>query len=715
MGIQMEWEFEEDRGLPPKPDQQPPTPRSSRMLIIGVLVVGLAALVAVVIANRHVEATRSSLRDALEAAVYAETLALRLGDRDAFLAMQAADTEWRRSQRWAFDQYVAFSAQLDVTGEIVSLDVSGGSAAVTLVEYFEGERFEVTWYYIYTDGSWLHSPPPGPPQTGTARLQTDTFDIRFRETDRAVATALAKHIDGWWEQALRIMDMPDVRHEVLLDMPIPPTVGTAAMFSVDLPPSTQPPWLATDEAADLQPVLEQLTAAWVERHLYSSRETGWLTDELTDYLRARIEPGMYQDTTTGFLEGLAYAQGGEPLVVTEPMETNEQIGAFIRSQSPAEMTAQYAEGILRAEAALRENDLRIEANAIFRDPERAETRGMAQTLTVRAQPGSIDVDRLARVGDIMWARVTYANSPNAGRPPGEYTGLEAFRLTDAGWSRTTPVDADYGPTISDSAAPLTITYQSAEADQFQVILRTMQIIYSQTAEDFGLTEAPSARVVFTPDRDRVYAALYDEVEPLVPFEVTVHTTPNSLADEAALAEYDAFTQLIGVMAAYQAGVDPYEDFSWWWRRSNARQGDLTPYTFSQRLRPGIGAITRVQLGVVGGYPTSSYYLDRLERDPSEANVPAPTTLAILWPAGEPFGNDSVAYELGAHMLIGLLVEEYGPEAFPIMLDTLYESSNIFEWLEVAFEMDRDTMLALQAEWQQMTEGAWAGLVENAQR
>ena len=133
MSIKLDWEVESEGGWNEVGEDSDALKlrrqhiRRVRNSLIIVLIVMLA--VGGIIAYRLITVGRQ-VRIALESTVAAETSALRIGDREAYLAIQSDMGGWQRIQEQTFDRYQAEATQTEITGQIVQMDISADRAAI---------------------------------------------------------------------------------------------------------------------------------------------------------------------------------------------------------------------------------------------------------------------------------------------------------------------------------------------------------------------------------------------------------------------------------------------------------------------------------------------------------------------------------------------------------------------------------------------------------
>ena len=204
MSIKLDWEVESTTGLS-RVDEDPreieARRRHARRLRIGtatVLIILLA--VGLAIAYRLITVGQRMRAD-LEATVAAETLALRIGDREAYLANQMGVDNWQQTQGQTFERYQAETAQTEVTGQIVRMDIDANLARVTLREVYKGTDYNVLWFYRHDATGWKHV-AAGPSVLGERHeYHSAHFDFFYYLEDQALVDILSGRLDNWWEIA----------------------------------------------------------------------------------------------------------------------------------------------------------------------------------------------------------------------------------------------------------------------------------------------------------------------------------------------------------------------------------------------------------------------------------------------------------------------------------------------------------------------------------
>jgi hypothetical protein len=84
-------------------------------------------------------------------------------------------------------------------------------------------------------------------------------------------------------------------------------------------------------------------------------------------------------------------------------------------------------------------------------------------------------------------------------------------------------------------------------------------------------------------------------------------------------------------------------------------------------------------------------------------VRAPQTLDALWEADTEYDDlgsriRAQSLEIGAQMLVEMLVEQYGEAAYPQLVEWLGEADSLPHWLTLSLGVSADEIAALEAEW-----------------
>ena len=240
MGIKLDWEVEAESDYAQEAREDRLSVRGRWLarlrLILGVLiVVGIFGGIGGVLWWR-LQTVDGEIRRALEDTVAAEVTSLRLADRVGYLDVQrSADDVWRNTQSEQFDVYQTLKQQYDVqlTGEVVNIEVDGARGRVQVQEIIDGIPYVQTWFYWrYGEDGWRHVPPD---YTFWGETQTQTqgnLTVRYRDVDEPLAIALVTEGDVWLTQTCAVLGCATVP-EVEIEIVAQPGIG--ADWNVETP------------------------------------------------------------------------------------------------------------------------------------------------------------------------------------------------------------------------------------------------------------------------------------------------------------------------------------------------------------------------------------------------------------------------------------------------------------------------------------------------
>ncbi len=717
MGIQLDWEFETERGVekigedPAELARRERARRRVRVLLIALAALLLIGAAAGLLRRRALIEER---RVELEAAVHAEVLALNLDDRESYLALHDSGGGWDVSPGDRFTAYRALMPGLRLTGEVLALDVRLRHGRVTLREELDGRPYRVTWYYRYGPGGWRHVPPAPQVWGREQALETAHFTLFYHAEDELLAHHLADRIDDWWETACRTtgFQMPQGRAAVVIS-PSP---------APDLPPREGYPFTVSVPSAlfDRQPedgavapqtaatALDRLARGWAGYMLHGDpayrAATYWLDRQMQLYLLHHIDPSQPPSV---FLNTLVDLHGPDfiPDMVGRLSRSEDDLAALralLDERAPRDEAAlpAYLAGVLRAESALWAAGFRSGRVSVFQDPSTEPTLIHPGSMVGLAIPDTIEVIGVQRSGDILWADVRYRFNPAVfhndlapypARVPGRelLPHIEVFRMVNGRPVHTAIRPGDHGQSIVEAASGVALRYAALEAPFAAGLAAEIATAYQQIATDFGLSD-PAAR----PAVDAFVVTQLDDLWDGDTFALIEYppyvwccTTPD--APRQALRQR-LLTQLIHQVIAYQTdGVLPHtplrQAFVHWGQARLGIDSEVYFYDPSPRGGPRGGGGSLALSGVTGG-----------EAAGGPLPPQAPRTLDDLWAFEERAASYSRAQQQAANVLIDLLAEQYGPEVIPALLAALPDASSIDEWLGAVPGVDA---AAVEADWQ----------------
>jgi hypothetical protein len=670
MGIKLDWEVESDGGWE-EVGEDPAAIAARKRRVHRLRNLGLVLLVALGIAGGAIfyrlHRVGRQLRADLETTISAETLALRIGDRRAFLDGQADVGEWVRIQDSTFARYQALGPDIEVTGEIVELDIDADKARVVLREDYQGEPYHIIWFYQHSDAGWLHI-PPGPEFWGKPAVDKTAYaNLYYYEEDADLADLLRTQIDDWWDAACSATDCAARPRRIRIRIePDPLTqIGWASYDDSTLlipsPKLSRFPAGRPIDPALLGQIAELAAEYWAasevgdEPEPYS--ELAWLEDELAAWVRYQFDPEAPPSTFLGVL-----AENYGVLTVRkfiDGVEDGEAVVPTIASLTgvPAADLPVAWDGYLayrlRAEAALIANGFSTEAAVLYRDPERADRADVIDVPTESiALPDSIEVIATRRVGDILWAEAQFAQVEGVGRTQEttQYVAYEPFRLVDNRWVHTNAIGGDWGPLYDAHGTYVQLWYFELDGPAVEGLVSYVEEVYTHIAADFALPNGPPALEIFIspvaqPDQSGSSA---QPVQVFVPSPYVTTRPPDVTIQEHARSLVTA--GVIEEFVAYQ----------------------IAPFDANHPFAVALMRWEMERTGLDAGAAVESF-LDKEGR------------ISALWPANSagslsfspPYSDDDY---LAAYALIRVLTETYGPEVIPNLVAYLPLSETVDEWL-----------------------------------
>lgn len=688
MGIKLDWEVEADGGWDEiGEDPAAIAARKRRLKIfrniaLALLVIALAVGAAIFYRLRQ---TARQREDDLRAVIAAETLALRIGDRTAYLSLQADVGEWVRIQDSSFAQYQAFGGRIDTPGEIAEMDINADKARVVLLERLDEQDFHVVWFYQYQNGAWQHIPPSVEFWGEQIHEESAHIELTYYERDADLAGLLKVRLNGWWETACRMTDCNEQPPRIHVRIePDPLTgLGWAAYSSTTLiVPSPQSGRMPVDSQFD-PAVLDQLAGLlaghWAahefegEPEPYS--EAAWLEAELAAWLET-IFTGA--ESGVNFFDPLLQIYGPQMVRgLLNRVDNGEEVRPVITDLTGEPVTsldlpwASYLTYRLRAESILITNGHATEAVLLYRDHSRSESESLPNIPTeIIANPETIEVIGTHTFGSVLWAEVRFQQADGAGER--SHIAFEPFRLDEGRWGHSSPLAEDWGEARTLRSEHFTLDYYAIDEPAVDGLLPYLETTYAQTAADLGLGDPlPPVQVAVIPAANtgghsvglvtgRPLAA--DQAE--IPAEIPA-------ADQEAL--------LVVVPSAY----------------STMRDADLSVGEFTREVaaREFIKKVVVQELSpLAANHPFVVAFMHwEMERASLDAEAAIQSLLATTgrtgpaWPVdgsgplvfSQPYTDD---HYMAAYILLEVLAEQKGPGIIPPMMAYLPFAVNVDDWL-----------------------------------
>lgn len=505
MGIKLDWEVESEGGW----DEVGEDPRviEARRRQARRMRNGLLAALAIVLAVGGMVAYRlfrvgQEVREALKATVAAETLALRIGDREAYLEAQSTLGGWRQIQERTFRQYQAEGPRIEVSGQIAKMDISADQARVTLREVVDGQAYHVMWFYQRNDGGWKHIAPA--PRFWGEQLEhrSDSFKFDYYSEDQSLVDVLVDQLDGWWETACDLTQCTDRPASLDVKIEVDPLaeVGWAQYDANTLiipspllgrfPDDGTPDPALTSRLADL--IADRWAEHLIGKAIPAYSEADWLRSEVHHWLRQSFD---LTQPPAPLLTPLVQSYGQQivpPLI--ERIKQREPVVPVLQDLTGAHVAdlpvgwELYLTYRLWAEASLLGEGKETEAMLLYRDPGMPPGAGADVTSSLRQS--DVDTSRvigLRRYGDLLWAETVLGGiAPQfAGTPDETLTLFLPFRLLDDRWVRTVAAEADWGPVREDVGTYVTVRYYDLDALTVAGLQTTLEEIYTQVDADLG--------------------------------------------------------------------------------------------------------------------------------------------------------------------------------------------------------------------------------------
>jgi hypothetical protein len=240
MGVRLDWDIESDQSGKKNAREDPEVVRTRRrtqfrflllILFVVSLITGALALLQWQL-NRVDQQLEDRLRDAIEA----EVAALRIGDWNAFSALQrSASPDWQMQQRAYFDAYQTIKVTNDVNlaGTVRAIEVDSQRARVVVEEVINGVPYSQVWFYWRYEDGWRHVPPDYTFWGELSQYQGRLVTVNYRAVDEKLALDIGVSIEGWIDSTCgAILECGDLPH---INLSIQPQDG-----------ATKPEWDAAN-------------------------------------------------------------------------------------------------------------------------------------------------------------------------------------------------------------------------------------------------------------------------------------------------------------------------------------------------------------------------------------------------------------------------------------------------------------------------------------
>lgn len=704
MGLRLDWHVEADDGwaqIGEDAEILARRTRRQRRIRYGLLIGLVALLVIGTFVTLRLGAVGRQRRADLEALVAAETLALRIGDRGAYLQAQSLESAWKHYQSDTFDQYRALGSRLTVAGEIAQVGVDANRARVILRETLDGRPYQVTWFYLHDGQVWRHVPSRpefwGKPQ----HLEATAYRLTYYQADQVYAERLAG----------RLAAMQDM----LSAAGIPLSPERRAQIYIDPDPFAPPGWQASDGSLHLvSPQLDRLLAN-------GSPDPAWLfeTERLVDDAWIVMATGTYnRPFAESYLRDqlelwLAYEAGADvepPLLIASLIQaTGPQVITMLlleladgdpppealdavmrRASSGGPPAAQELTGLLQMESALDRarwepgfSYADMQLIDIFQDPERPyndwnRLRVMRWSVTETIQV--VDVHYSSY--QLIWAETRFRSM----RPETfnrEVMMLIPFRNPGWGWYRSAVDERDFEEQFAITGEQVTLTSSEIDGPFGETILDSLERAYAAAIHDFDIQQPPPVRAVLAYSREE-WQASTSPSRPISRSSIRVILPSPHLPGYLYLPA-PALERQIGGMAA------------------DHLLREVLAYLSGERTQPVMAeAIVAWELARLG-YDADAIPYGR--NCLTGAEDPSDITLDDLWVGVLPVWSQGrfadpgevCTRALAADALLAVLIERHGETIMPALVAGLGDAAGLQDWLAVLNITPGDIEAAWRAE------------------
>src|SRR5689334_9714999 len=153
MGIRLDWEIEAEQGQIKSAGEDVIAQRKRRVawlrfiLLVGVVALVLGGIAALI--TWRLRTVDDQIAQLLRNTVDVEVAAIRIGDQTAVLAAQrSASDEWAQQQAQLFNNYqqLKLTQQIELTGQILDLNINDTRARVEVQEIDNGVPYTRVWF-----------------------------------------------------------------------------------------------------------------------------------------------------------------------------------------------------------------------------------------------------------------------------------------------------------------------------------------------------------------------------------------------------------------------------------------------------------------------------------------------------------------------------------------------------------------------------------------
>ncbi len=704
MSVQLDWEID---------DVETPLPNTtlqSRRRLQGCrrwwhlfVLVALAVAVGLGFLGFEIRQKQKELEAELRAVIELELNALSNGDRDLFLSRQdPSDRRWQRTQEEVFNQHRWRAEQApwentpqvrEYTGEVPVLHVQeGADKGWAQVEVKRGERtWQELWFYEWTqDDGWHHVRFDKDWLGEEQALSTSHLHFTYPQRDAVVVTALADEMEAWYDILAPLFGVRPTSATVLtvrFTYRAPRTapfesywVGSGS--TLEAPSIHQGP-LGADSipTPELRGIMaghlaEALIAHQTGQH--SSDRFGptvnALRAELRDWAVAQLASAsseqMYPDVSpTPLIDALVAREGAQILpALVESLNQRLTLDQALAAASlaPPDPVTRMAFHVAAANRAF--HDLDETSYRSLLDPQADRSWRQDQTNRLLRQqqsaqaghlwpaPSSLQIKAVVLNGPIAWVETEVTMNDDA-----VYRRTYFFRQVNrqAGndWLLTTPDRVYFGERRVTRTENLVFNYFERDAEWFEDKLPAeLQAVFSQAAADLGISAAGLVITVATEIQLGSGGPLSEDENAML---VTSPSIAGWRVDQPGDQVLQMAVELLGLLFQTRMRMSPAEDeryvvahvgaFLWEIERLFPEQIEWDTW-----LGFGVKYVPVAPLVDLWAKPTSDLDEGNLQR-------------ALV----------------GYRALFEFLVETYGLEVVPPLLDNLSKTDDLDEWLRLS--------------------------------
>jgi len=619
----------------------------------------------------------------LEAAVNLEINALRTGDREIYDQLQDGPT--RRSNKQPPPE--EWFAQLGgAAGEVELVDlqlIDENSAQAEVKMTWNGVPYRLTWFYRQQEGRWLHTDWRPVDEEQTDHLTTPHIQLAYHPSELDQATATIGRLEAFVEDFCGLLPCPAEPFSATLEFAdrlyTDYNVNQLhAPLRYQLPPPRQIRWPWNDQPEPvllgstgrrlaykffLQSAVQDLSK---ENQTALTVATFWLVHHLLE---------LETPPTTHWLEGAARREGLPAaaafiVALSQDIPSRTALTAAFRPETGAAAALpDYFGWLLMVDP----------VGALHVPPGYADSPlprwsfNILEHFDDQTEPWAAGGQVYRQVAPAI-SSVRYQNDwAIATAQPGPWEADYFFRPANGTWRPSQPDETLTGELKTVISDPFHVTYYAWDEPFIPEILQTLHETYQAVTTNFDLRFERPISVTISPPPG---------MESLAPAPADVRIRSPNLYDNGF---GEAAISLAGHLLSEGWDIERFPE-------------------------EGIFVLLGVFLWQMDQleYGVDTFFADVLGQDEIDAWRP-PTTataaewmpLAQLWrdfPEGEPDGTEMLPYFHYPLLVVQYIVELYGVEKLPLMVDTLETANSLDEWISAVTGQPLDRFEADWREW-----------------